>query len=410
MKQMKLKIILYISLLLAFCSVARAQLADSYPNDMGIENDSDVIYVEKFDDGMDSIFSRYNDKVNTDGMSLDTDVPIGSLGPYSLKMTSIQGINSGGHLFKKFSPGFDSLVYIRYYVKYPSLSNGYFHHEGVWFGGYNPATPWPNPQAGTCGLGSSRLSITYETVWQQTDPPGMDTYLYWGDMQSWNDGSSCYGNAMVSEGRTGYGKPASSTAPTNNLDQWMCVEMMVKLNNPVSAYNGELAVWQNGVQIGHWGPWFPYGHWQKDKWYNNPTDPAFQGFRWRTDPKVNINWIWFEFYHDNPDAPSSNIKFDHFVMAKKYIGPLHNLTNIADSEIPTEVHIYPNPASNNLTLDIASSFSKAEITIYNLLGEIVYANTTVSKTSSLDISSLMPGIYILEARADKLLSRQKFIK
>ncbi|MCF6332318.1 MAG: hypothetical protein L3J11_03460 [Draconibacterium sp.] len=305
-----------------------AQLANSYPNDVGIENDPNVLYVEKFEDGITNILSRYDDIKNSTGMFLDTDVPSGSLGQNSIKMTSkTGGENNGGHLFRSFTPGFEGTVYLRYYVKYPSTSEGYFHHESLWFGGYNPATNWGNPRAGTCGLGNSRLSISYEPVWQKTSPIGMDTYLYWGDMRSWDGGNSCYGNVMIAEGRTEWkGAPADDN-PTVDFDQWMCVEVMIKLNNPVTAYNGELRIWQNGVETGYWGPGFPNGHWGNDKWYNNPGDPPFEGFRWRTDSKLNINWIWLEFYHDNPDAPSSYLKFDHVVMAKEYIGPIYDATN-----------------------------------------------------------------------------------
>ena len=324
----KIKILLITATLFAltaFTDTMVAQLANSYQNDVGIQNDPDVLYVEMFDDSMTNILSRYNEKINTAGMSPDSDVPPGSLGPHSLKMTSITGgVNNGGYLFKRFTPGFDSIVYVRYYVKYPSLSFGYFHHEGVWFGGYYPALDYPYPHAGTCGLGSSRLSIAYENVWQEANPPGMDTYLYWGDMHSYDGGNTCFGNTMINEGRTGYGNPSASSAPVDVLDQWMCVEMMIKLNNPVTAYNGELKVWQNGLLVGYWGPGFPNGHWLKDKWYNNPSDPPFHGFRWRTDANLNINWLWFEFFHDNPQAPSSYIKFAHLVVAKKYIGPIYS--------------------------------------------------------------------------------------
>ena len=298
-------------------------LASQYQGDVNIQNDPNVLFVEKFDDGLPNIFSRYTDKLNTDGMSLDTDIPAGSINAKSIKMTSVTGgVSSGGHLFKKFSPGFDSVVYVRYYVKYPATSKGYHHHESLWFGGYNPATDWPNPQAGTCGLGSSRLSISFEPVWQETDPPGFDTYIYWGDMHQ-DAGGNCWGNVMVTEGATGYGNAAASgTYPLVSYDQWMCVEVMLKLNNPVSEYNGELAVWVNGVSVGHWGPGFPNGHWDKDKWYNNPADPPFKGFRWRTDAGLNINWLWLEYYHENPAAPSSYMKFSNIVMATKYIGPI----------------------------------------------------------------------------------------
>lgn len=389
----------------------QAQIANSYPNDVGIQNSPDVLYVEKFDDGMTNILSRYTDKVNTAGMILDTDLPPGSLSGNSIKMTSIKGTNTGGHLFRNFSPGFDNTVFVRYYVKYPATSKGYFHHEGVWFGGYDPSTSWPNPQAGTCGLGSSRISIAYENVWSTT-PPGMDTYLYWGDMQSWNGGSSCYGNALVTEGRTDYGQPSSPTAPLDNLDQWMCVEMMIKLNNPVTAYNGELRVWENGIEVGYWGPGFPKGHWLKDKWYNNPADPAFQGFRWRTNINQLINWVWFEFYHDDPAAPSSSIKFDHLVMAKKYIGPIAtSATGI--NNISSAVHtisVFPNPA--NTSIKIQTDFEQgktAEIKIYNMLGKEMFSKQINANDELIDISNLPNGVYLIKSQAEDKISTQKFI-
>ena len=394
---MSIKLFFHVSLMLALQAIsntAHAQLSNSYPNDIGIETDPNVLFVEKFDDGLQNILSRYTDIQNAGGMALDPDIPEGSIGPFSIKMTSKQGMNVGGHLFKRFTPGFDSTVYIRYYVKYPTISNGYFHHEGVWFGGYNPATPWPNPQAGTCGLGDSRLSIAYENIWQG-NPPGMDSYLYWGDMQSWNDGSSCYGNPMITQGRTLWNGPPSGGSPINSLDEWMCVEIMIKLNNPVSAYNGELAIWQNGVLQGHWGPGFPNGHWTKDKWYNNQNDPPFEGFRWRTDEDLNINWLWLEFYHDNPNAPSSYIKFDHLVMAKKYIGPIHNSTNGIDPDYtPDSIQIFPNPSIGMVT--ITGLPLNSIVILYNNMGQKVFSQKTNAAISTLDTTNIPKGIYIAQ--------------
>ena len=232
------KTALLASILLALTTKISAQLANAYPHDLNIETDPNVLYVEKFEDGLSNIYSRYQDKKNTAGMSLDADVPPGSTGLYSLKMTNLGGSNSGGHLYKQFSPGWDSTVYVRYYVKYPSISQGYIHHEAVWFGGYNPSTPWPNPQAGTCGLGDKRISIAYEPI----STANMNTYLYWGEMHNDPNGN-CWGNVMI--------RGDSMPAPVP-YDEWLCVEVMLKLNNPTTTSNGDLQIWHNGVEVGHW--------------------------------------------------------------------------------------------------------------------------------------------------------------
>ncbi|MHA4896857.1 hypothetical protein ACXZ1K_19055 [Pedobacter sp. PWIIR3] len=305
-----------IILLTSFKPIQHANLqpaiANAYPHDIGIEKDKDVLYAENFSDGMASILKRYNDVKNGEGMVLDhKDLPKGSKSGNAIKMTSIGTENDGGHLYKQFHTGFDGTIYLRYYVKYPSVSKGYIHHESVWLGGYNPATFYPNPRAGVCGLGDQRISIAYEPV----NEPNMDTYLYWGEGKS-TKGDKCYGNDMVN---------GSPTAKQLTWDKWMCVELMIRLNNPVTASNGELRVWQDGVEVGYWGPGFPNGYWDVDSWINDSKHRAFGGFKWRTTEKLNINYLWIEFYDDkSPRGENHYIKYANLVMAKGYIGPIKN--------------------------------------------------------------------------------------
>ncbi len=287
-------------------------LTDKYPHDEGIEHDPDVLYVENFEDSLSRIESRYTDVLNPAGMSLVTDVPPGSHGRYSLKITNVGGQNTGGHLFRDLNPGFDGTIYVRYYVKYPRISRTYIHHEGLWIGGYEPATTYPDPRAGFCGL-DGRLSIAYEPSDRDST---LGTYLYWSGMKSWNGGTSCYGNDVL------HNEPHP-----NHLiwDRWICVEMKIKLNDPVTASNGELEIWQDGVEVGHWGPGYPNGRWVKDTWVRNPADSPFEGFRWRKDAGLNINYFWIEFFDDtSPAGVSHYIQYDHLVIARKYIGPLKN--------------------------------------------------------------------------------------
>ncbi len=287
-------------------------IASRYPNDVGIEKDSNVLFTEMFNDGWDNIFRRYTDIKNEEGMSVSKeDIPEGSR-QAALTITNIGGVNDGGHLFKKFTPGFDSTLFIRYYVKYPLSSKGFIHHQSVGIGGYNPPSDFPLGMAGICGPGDKRMGISYEPRKEQA----MDTYLYWGDMKSWNGGTSCYGNDMVN---------GSPTARNLDWDKWMCVEIMIRLNNPVTAYNGELKIWQDGVLVGHWGPGFPNGTWDKDSWFNIPDAAPFEGFRWRTDARLKLSHIWIKFYDSqSPPGVSHHIKYSNVVVAKQYIGPIRS--------------------------------------------------------------------------------------
>ncbi len=388
---MKRGIVVVFTLFLAVHTYA--QIASSYPHDIGIENDPDVLYVEKFDDGLSSIFGRYDEKVNMDGMSLDADVPPGSTHPYSLKLTNIGGQNNGGHLYKRFVPGFDSTVYLRYYVKYPSISKGYIHHEGVWIGGYNPALLWPHPRAGICGLGDSRISIAYEPVGKET----MNTYMYWGDMRH-DPSNNCWGNVMIL---------GDSTAEPVPYDDWLCVEIMVKLNNPATAYNGELRIWHDTKEVGHWGPGFPNGSWTWDKFITRDTAPAFEGFRWRTDPKLNLNYIWIEYYDDTSPAGVSHYnKYDHIVIARKRIGPIQTSSTVPSPDYK-RVSIFPNPTANQLTI---TGYHRSQLKIFNSLGTCSYQILLPDNPARIDVSFLPEGVYVVEVSSSEGIVRKKLIK
>ncbi|WP_295125396.1 hypothetical protein [uncultured Chitinophaga sp.] len=304
------KRILLLFLAIPVLSVAQLPqgIAGRYPGDKGIEKDSNVLFVEDFETGMNEVLARYSDVLNKAGMSMDADVPKGSAGKQSMKMTNIGGVNTGGHLYRNFKPGFDSTVYIRYYVKYPKSDSNYIHHEAIWFGGYDPVLPYPSPKAAVCNV-EGRISVSYEA---SQGGQQMDTYIYWPFMNSGN-GFRCYGNVFFDP----------KARRKVDWDEWMCIEVMVKLNNPVEASNGELAVWCNGKLMGHWGPGFPGGRWVRDKFIANDTDPGFEGFRWRTKPSLNINYIWIEYFDDfTPAGMKNHIKYDHIVVARKYIGPI----------------------------------------------------------------------------------------
>jgi hypothetical protein len=60
------------------------------------------------------------------------------------------------------------------------------------------------------------------------------------------------------------------------------------------------------------------------------TTPAggapFDGFRWRTVPKLNVNYVWAYLYMtDVPEGHVSKVWFDNIVVATDYIGPIRKI-------------------------------------------------------------------------------------
>jgi len=282
-------------------------LAARYPGDVNIESDPEVLFVERFEEPtLQDLFTRWTDVLHGSAMAFTADVPQGSPGGHSLDIRWIGGgVNDGGHLYKQIMPGIDDALYVRYYIQYPP--NGRYDHAGVWMGGHNPPLMWPNPQAGMKPAGNDRFIAAAE---QTTSTAGIDHYDYWTDMHA-SAGGQYWGNVLLNN-------PTVRVTP----GQWACVEHMVKLNDPASS-NGEHAIWLDGVKVSHLGPGFPVGYWSEGTFRRDPAGSPFEGFRWRTRPTLNLNWIWLLNYApNNPEGSSGSVKFDHLVVAKSYIGCL----------------------------------------------------------------------------------------
>jgi hypothetical protein len=292
-------------------------IAAKYSRDVGIANDPDVILAEMFEDSIGAIASRWTQADNTAGMSLSTDRPAASGGSRSLLMTSLGGSTTGGHLYKNLGAGYDQ-VFLRYYVKYSG--SGTYHHSGGWLGGFNPPTNWPQGGAGEKPTGTDKFSIGPEP----NDPARrFDLYTYWMDMRVSPDGVNYWGNTLV--------RDPSLVARS---DQWMCVEIMVKMNTPPSESNGELALWIDGNEIVHLRQGSPLGTWFFNMFTPGTTGTPFEGFRWRATDLLKMNWLWLKHYTTaDPSGFVGRMWWDHVVLARKYIGPIN--TSAGDTTPPS---------------------------------------------------------------------------
>ncbi|MBN1671066.1 MAG: hypothetical protein JXR37_08545 [Kiritimatiellae bacterium] len=289
-------------------------LAANYPGDEGITIDSNVVFVEDFEQASTAAVFAHWDEIKTgSNMTFSADVPAGSAGTKSLMMTHIGGEGTGCHLYRRLLPGYDRL-HARWYVKFDPDTYE-IHHFGTALGGYNPPTRWPQGGAGIRPSGDDRFSAAVEpfgSAWR------WDFYSYWMGMRACPTGD-CWGNDFVNDASLSVAR-----------GQWICVELMLQMNDPCTATNGEMALWidgepfsRDGQIISHLRPGSPKGYWVWDSWHADPAREPFEGFRWRAVPELSINYIWTSLYMTKPpEGYVSRVWFDHIVVAKTYIGPM----------------------------------------------------------------------------------------
>jgi hypothetical protein len=305
-------------------------LAMGFRGDVGITNDSRVLFVENFEeDSLPELWRRWETVGSRAAMSFSSDRAPGSGGRQSLLMDRQEG--AGPQLFRRLANtnnGFGhDRVFARYYVKF-DVDCGEIHHFGTCLGGNYPATPWPQVKAGFPTDGA-------KSFWSGIEPFGVnwtwDFYTYWCDMRGSPPRGQTWGNSFIRDRSLKVDK-----------GKWICIEQMIQMND-VNDSNGEQALWIDGRLVSHLGKGFPRGLWTYDKfkpgtggqgvrWEKAKNGPerftvpeggaAFDGFRWRTVPGLNVNFVWLYIYTEKPDGHRIRVWFDDVVVATDYIGPM----------------------------------------------------------------------------------------
>jgi hypothetical protein len=306
---------------------AGAGLAAKYRGDEGIWQHPAVVFVENFEYAtLDALEERWESVSHAEIMSLAEDRPRHSSGRRSLAVRHVGGEGDGGHLYHRLDQGYEKL-HVRFYVRFDPTCAPIHHFFHV--GGYEPATAYPQGGAGERPRGDDRFTVgiePYGEAWK------WDYYAYWMEMRGSPPRGQTWGNSFL-----GRYKPDVARG------QWTCLEVMIRLNDPQQR-NGELALWVDGRLVSHLGPGFPKGKWVFDRFLPDEGGDAirwndkrggreaftvaaggepFEGFRWRRDERLKINFIWLLVYITRaPRGHESRIWFDDIVAATEYIGPL----------------------------------------------------------------------------------------
>jgi hypothetical protein len=82
-------------------------------------------------------------------------------------------------------------------------------------------------------------------------------------------------------------------------------------------------------------------------------------------------------------------------------------SKIQDSSVIEGLNLYPNPVSNGKVYITSKNDSDKDIIIFDVLGKKVIQTTITSK--ELNISTLVPGVYIIKISEDESSATRKLI-
>jgi parallel beta-helix repeat protein len=69
--------------------------------------------------------------------------------------------------------------------------------------------------------------------------------------------------------------------------------------------------------------------------------------------------------------------------------------------------VYPNPATNSITIEIQQ---KSQIEIINIKGQVIKTINSINPKTTIDIENIPSGVYVVKAKTDKGIAIRKFVK
>jgi hypothetical protein len=141
------------------------------------------------------------------------------------------------------------------------------------------------------------------------------------------------------------------------------------------------------------------------------------------DQSFGINGIFSEYSQINGSYINAcSDKNDKLVIIGTYSDPVTNVQNsfltryeliytgIEENNNDPQVLIYPNPASDIITIEFGTSLENTDIVLSDIQGRIIKSLKRSNFKESIDVSSLENGIYLLRIESASGFSVEKIIK
>ena len=115
--------------------------------------------------------------------------------------------------------------------------------------------------------------------------------------------------------------------------------------------------------------------------------------------------------------PGLNIQGDEDPITKNNIVfmtiPVQGFETLATKEITkstSNLNIYPNPAANRVTINLANNKEIAKVIITNILGEVVKTTMINGESTQLSIEGLINGVYFVSVETTNRVKTKSFMK
>ena len=108
-----------------------------------------------------------------------------------------------------------------------------------------------------------------------------------------------------------------------------------------------------------------------------------------------------------PFLPSGNILVSDMQYGLYVLAPSQDF--IVQSYSAEKITVYPNPAKTSIKLIVHEKESDLNVKIFDLKSQIVMSKKISHENNQINIASLKQGIYIIKAKGNNSLYKQKLI-
>ena len=136
---------------------------------------------------------------------------------------------------------------------------------------------------------------------------------------------------------------------------------------------------------------------------STPSASGDWSFTWKS-PATNLGNVTF-YTAVNATNDNGGRSGDQVVLANTSVGVL----GISDAK-RLHFEMFPNPASENLTIQLPSGSKNASVAFYDYIGRLALTQKVSQTNNQINVQQLSSGVYILKVLADGKIGTQKFVK